>query len=153
MANINKESRQNAFNFLSLFIYFPLLILTGYLIDKKGIHIKDLNIKELIVITLASYRLTRMVVFEKIFRFFRNFVKSNQHLYVMNTIRFILTCPWCSGVWVTLVIVVFYFLIPYGIYFVYILAVAGVASFIVLAANLTGLKIEERQPERHKKEQ
>ncbi len=140
-----KNSRQNACNFISLFFYFSLLAFVGYLLHLRGFNIRDVSIKELIIITLASYRLTRIMVFEKIFKFFRDFVKSRPDYYVFNTIKFIITCPWCMGVWATLLAVVFFFLIPFGDLLVYILAMAGVASIIVTVSNLMVLKNKEMQ--------
>ncbi len=143
------NTKQNAWNFASLFAYLFLVILVGFILEKKGFSINDVTLKDLIIITLASYRMTRILVFEKILKFLRDFVKSKQNYSVLNTIRYIITCPWCAGVWITLVIVVLYFLVPYGIFLVYILALSGIASFLVLLANLIGLKIEEKQSEVH----
>lgn len=142
------KSKQNGWNFLSLFVYFGLVILVGYLLKRKGIDIEDIKVKELVILTLASYRLTRMVIFEKIFKFFRDKIRENKEYYLFNTVMYIFSCPWCAGVWMTLMNVVFYFFVPYGILLVYILAISGVASLIVLLANLTGLTVEYRQSKR-----
>lgn len=139
------NSKQNAWNFASLFVYFLLLVVVGYLLDKEKIDITQLTFRDLIFITLATYRLTRIVVFEKIFKFCRDFVKAHQDYKVFNTIRFIITCPWCAGVWMALVTVVFYLLVPYGKFLVYILAISGVASFLVMLVNAIGLVVEEKQ--------
>lgn len=143
------NTKQNAWNFASIFVYIALLILVGYIMEKRGYEITNITIKDLIIVALASFRMTRILVFEKILKFIRDFTKSKQNLYILNTVRYIVTCPWCAGVWVTLFIVVLYFLVPYGIFLVYILALSGVASFIVLMANFIGLKIEEKQSEIH----
>ncbi len=143
--------RQNAWNFGSLFVYLGLLILVGFLLKKKGVDLINIPPREIIVIILATYRLTRIIVFEKILKFLRDFVRSKQNFTVLNTVRFIITCPWCAGVWVAMIIVVIYYFVPYGVFIVYVLAISGVASFIVLLANITGLVIEEKQsPRRHK---
>lgn len=147
------NTKQNALNFASLFVYFALLLFVGFLLKRKGFSVTDLSVREIIIIMLASYRLTRILVFEKILKFFRDFVKSNQRYYILNTVRFIITCPWCAGVWITLIIIVFYYLIPYGIFLVYILAISGVASFLVLIANLVGLSVEGKQHRRPKKDE
>ncbi|RLD91023.1 MAG: hypothetical protein DRJ13_17720 [Bacteroidetes bacterium] len=55
------------------------------------------------------------------------------------------TCPWCAGVWVTLFIIVFYFLVPYGALLVYVLALAGLASMVILVSNLLHMYTERRQ--------
>ncbi len=97
------NSKQNAWNFASLFVYFILLVLVGYLLEREKIDITSLTFRDLAFITLATYRLTRIVVFEKIFKFCRDFVRARQDYKVFNTIRYIITCPWCAGVWMALV--------------------------------------------------
>lgn len=142
------NSKQNAWNFASLFIYFGLVAYVGYLLKINGLEITEVSIRDLILITLATYRLVRIIVFEKIFKFFRDFVKSRPSYFVLNTMKFIITCPWCMGVWAVLFTIVFYYFVPYGVLFVYILAISGVASIFVMIANLMILKNKELQKDR-----
>ena len=144
-----EQPKQNAWNFASLFVYFALLITAGYLIEKRGIDITQTSVKDLIIIMLASYRLTRIVVFEKIFKFFRDFVKSQEKFALLTTLRFIITCPWCMGVWMSLIVVLLFFVVPYGKIIVYIMAISGVASFIVMLANYMVLSVNELHTRKH----
>ncbi len=137
--------KQNAWNFTSLFIYFGLIVFLGYILELHKFDIRELSIRDLILITLATYRLVRIIVFEKIFKFFRDFVKSRPDYYVLNTIKFIITCPWCMGVWAALFILVLYYFVPFGILLIYILAISGVASIIVTASNLLILNNKKMQ--------
>jgi len=139
------NANQNAWNFASLFVYFILLIVVAVLIEEKGIDITGTSAKDLLFIILATYRLTRIVVFEKIFKFFRDFVKSGNRYAFLNTLRFIITCPWCMGVWMALIVVLLFFVVPYGKIIVYIIGVSGVASFIVMIANYMVLAVYELQ--------
>ena len=140
-----KERAHNAWNFSSVFFFFALLAGAGYLFSKAGIDIRDITFKESVVIILAIYRLTRIVVFEQIFRFLRNSLKRRKDLYLIGTIHDIVTCPWCSGVWVSLIILVFYYLVPYGDLMTYVLALAGVASLLILFSNLIHMWTENKQ--------
>ncbi|MBN2481546.1 MAG: DUF1360 domain-containing protein [Bacteroidales bacterium] len=144
-----EKSKQNAWNFASLFVYFILLIITGFLLEKKGTDITKTSIKDLIMIVLASYRLTRIVVFEKIFKFFRDFIRTKEKYAVLNTIKFIITCPWCMGVWMSMIVVLLFFMVPFGKIIVYIMAISGVASFIIMLANFMVLTNEEKQSREH----
>lgn len=117
----------------------------GYLLDIKGVDIEEITLKEAIVIILASYRMTRILVFEKIFKYFRDMLKRREDLYLIGTLSSIITCPWCAGVWVTLTIIVFYFLVPYGVLLVYILALAGIASIVILYSNMLHMRTERKQ--------
>ncbi len=139
------EGKHQAWNFWSAFVYFGLVVLTGWLLERQGIDIRQMELKEAVLIILATYRLTRVLVFEKIFKYLRDLFKSRQHLYVIGTLNSIITCPWCAGIWVTLLMVVFYYLIPYGVVLVYLLALAGLASMVILISNLLHMKAEQRQ--------
>ena len=136
---------QHAWNAASIIVYAALFVILGYGIHKDGQNIEDLKVRDILILILATYRLTRIVVFEKIFKLFRDFVKSNAENTVLNTVKAIITCPWCAGVWVALIVVAFYFLVPYGKLFIFLLAISGVATFIVLLSNLLSLKIDKEQ--------
>jgi hypothetical protein len=41
--------------------------------------------------------------------------------------------------------VTIYFVLPYGTVFIYLLAIAGIASFFVIFVNYFGLSVEEKQ--------
>ena len=142
---VMNERKHNAWNFSSVFIFFILLVGTGFLFRLKEIDIEEITLKESIVITLAIYRLTRIIVFEQIFKFFRNSLKRHKDLYLIGTIYSIVTCPWCTGVWVSLIILIFYYIIPFGDLMTYVLALAGVASILILYSNLTHMWAEKKQ--------
>jgi hypothetical protein len=89
--------------------------------------------------------MTRILVFEKIFKYLRDVLKSREDFYVIGTLSSIITCPWCAGVWVTLIIIVFYFLVPFGIVLVYVLALAGVASAVILLSNVLHMWTDRKQ--------
>jgi len=142
---MRSESKHQAWNFWSAFVFFGLVVLVGYLLEKKGVIIEDITLKEAIVIVLASYRMTRILVFEKIFKYFRDALKKREHIYVISTLSSIITCPWCAGVWVTMIIIVFYFLVPYGVLLTYVLALAGLASIVILYSNMIHMRTERKQ--------
>ena len=144
------EKKHQAWNFWSAFVFFGAMLLVGYLLEHKGFDITELSFKQALVIVLASYRMTRIVVFEKIFKYFRDVLKKRENLYVIGTLSSIITCPWCAGVWVTLVIIVFYFLVPYGVVLVYVLALAGIASILILLSNLLHMYTEKKQRRHHR---
>ncbi len=139
---------QHFWNFTSIFFYFGLIILVGTIMHANGFTITEITTRDLIILILASYRLTRIVVFEKIFKFARDFIRNYNRYYFFSTIQFVITCPWCAGVWMALIAIVFFYLIPYGDLLIYALAIAGLASFIVQASNLMGLHLEEKQEEK-----
>lgn len=136
---------QKFWNFMATIFYIILTVLLGYGLKRKGIEIEQIRIWEVFVLALATYRLTRILVFDKIFKFFRDFIRANARLQAIYVIKEILGCPWCAGVWVALFNVVIYFLVPFGNLFIYLLAIAGIASFFVIFVNYFGLSVEEKQ--------
>jgi hypothetical protein len=146
MAESEKPTSQQKFwNFMATIIYIVLIILLGYALKQKGVKIEEIRIREVLLLALASYRLTRILVFDKIFKFFRDFFRSKSQLHVFYVVKEILGCPWCAGIWVALFNVALYFLVPFGNLFIYLLAIAGVASFFVIFVNYFGLSVEEKQ--------
>lgn len=139
------ERKHQAWNFWSAFFFLSMMGLVGYFLRHKGIAIEEMTFKEALVVILASYRMTRILVFERIFKYFRDVLKRRENLYVIGTIHAMVTCPWCAGVWITLLIVVLYYLIPFGVLLVYVLALAGLASMLILLSNLLHMYTERRQ--------
>lgn len=139
------ERKHQAWNFWSAFVFLGAVVLVGYFLKRKGLDIRNLTLKEAIVIILASYRMTRILVFEKILKHFRDALKRRENLYVIGTIHSMVTCPWCAGVWITLIMILFYFLVPFGDLLVYVLALAGLASMMILVSNLLHMYTERRQ--------
>ena len=139
------ERKHQAWNFWSAFVFFGAVLLVGHFLNRAGIDIRDLTMKEAVLVILASYRMTRILVFEKILKHFRDALKRRENLYVIGTIHSMVTCPWCAGVWITLIIITLYFLVPYGVLLVYVLALAGLASMVILLSNLLHMYTERRQ--------
>ena len=139
------SQKDTSWNFLATIFFIICLVALGYYLHNEGIKLQDTSILELFVMSLATYRLTRILVFDKIFKLFRDFIRSRSGWKVFYVIREIITCPWCAGVWVALTIVVLYYFVPFGKLFIYILAISGVASFFVILVNNIGLSTEEKQ--------
>lgn len=139
------ERKHQAWNFWSVFVFLIAVGLVGFFLHRKDIDIEELTFKEALVFILASFRMTRILVFEKIFKHFRDALKRRENMYIIGTIHAMITCPWCAGVWATLVTIVLYYLVPYGVLLVYVLALAGLASMMILVSNLLHMYTERRQ--------
>lgn len=98
------------------------------------------------VLILASFRLTHLIVYDKITLFLRNPFLDVNEIYdengeVIQTITikgkgirywigYLLSCYWCVGVWSTGGIVLLFWWLPASYPFILILAVAGAAAII-----------------------
>ena len=102
---------------------------------------------DLILMILATFRLTRLVVYDSIFQFFRNWFLGRKAEGFLGTLGTLVNCPWCVGLWFALFVVFFYYLTPGAWFFILFLAIAGVASVLQVGANLIGWNAEAKKRE------
>ncbi len=147
MANSSNDPnhQQKSWNFLATLFYIACLVALGFGLKSIGVTKEDFGIGDIVLMSIATYRLTRILVFDKIFKLFRDFLKSRDNLSVFYVIREIITCPWCAGVWVALIVTAIYFMVPFGDIFIILLTISGIASFLVVSVNFIGLSTEEKQ--------
>lgn len=114
----------------------------------------ELTIVDFALISLASFRIVRAVIYDKIFAFFReqfyDAVETKGKVMLVKpeagprrTLADLLSCPWCFGVWATFMISFFYLLTPYAFFPVLFLALSAVASFLQILSNFIGWKAEQ----------
>ena len=129
-------------NFWNLF-FTILFTLTAFYLSYKIIQtnpnpLENLGVFELSIISLATFRMIRLIAYDKIMSFLRNFFESKNSF--MKTIYELIICPWCVGIWMALAVLSIYFLMPgnIGKIFISIIAIAGLASLIQSFANMMG---------------
>lgn len=154
--SVNDQDFWN-FVFTLLFAGFFLLLL-WILFLVHGELPQSIGLFDALLIVLATFRLTRLFVYDKITRFVRNAFLKHEETYTREgvtyltyieyaqgprrTISDLLGCPWCFGVWSALVVSFFYFLTPIAWLPIFILAVAGLGTFVQLGANALGWAAE-----------
>ena len=149
VTNNNPSAQQRSWNFIATVLYAVFVVILGFVLKEKEILIDDITFWDVFLLSLATYRLTRILVFDKIFKLVRDFIKSRSRLYLFQVIKEIITCPWCAGVWVAMIIVILYYLVPFGNIFIYLLVISGIGSFFVVVVNYIGLSTEEKQGHAH----
>ncbi len=116
---------------------------------------------DLVLVSLATFRLTRLFVYDKIMEWFRDFffhvevqkLDNGEEMVIrhklaggpLRTVSDLLTCPWCFGVWSSATILFFYFLTPLSWYPILMLAVAGIGSFLQILMNVVGWTAERQK--------
>ncbi|MED4206747.1 DUF1360 domain-containing protein [Neobacillus mesonae] len=101
---------------------------------------------DLVVLILATYRLTHLIVFDQITSFIRKpFLEVTiiehddgqleETIEIKGTgirhfIGSLISCYWCSGIWVSVIVVTTFYLFPESLLVFLILAVAGAAALI-----------------------
>ncbi|MDE3838244.1 sporulation protein [Bacillus methanolicus] len=116
----------------------------------------DITIWNVILMGLASFRLTRLIVFDQITYFFRKpffdeITEINQNgeneVYLepkqygfKKWMGELLSCYWCTGIWVSMFVIFLYFFAPVaGKVIILIMAVAAIGSIIeVIISKILG---------------
>jgi len=150
-----KITDQYFWNFIFA-LFFALLVIMGAIIleSESRIPLASLTDVNFALMTLATWRLTRLFVYDAITKFFReqffDVVKVGRGYDLekpkygpRRTLADLLTCPWCFGTWAAAMVIFFYLLTSYALYPILILAISAVATFLQLTSNLVGHKAEE----------
>lgn len=126
------------------------VILEGETIRPYG----SLVLVDYVLMTLASFRIVRAIVYDKLFAFFREqFYDVSEHTGKVvlvkpesgprRTLVDLLTCPWCVSMWAILIVSFFYMFTTYAFYPIFLLALSGVVSLLQIVANIIGWKAEQ----------
>lgn len=148
--------------FFSMFFVGLVALFVGVLV-RLGELPTSVTFFDATLITLATFRLTRLFVYDPITRWVRDLmvdkeVVSEEPLSSVTirkpviagprrTLHELVSCPWCFGVWAALLTSFTYFATPYAWYPIFVLAIAGVASVLQIGANLIGWYAEGRKRE------
>lgn len=151
----------------SVFFLGVFMFALGVMEQMRGGYLIYVQPYDALLMALAAFRITRLVVYDKITRWFRElFADSVEYEdggihYVeikpfgsgfRHTIYDLLSCPWCIGFWSSLVIVFCYFVFPWAWTVILFLAIAGVGSLFQLLANMIGWKAENLKLDAAEKE-
>lgn len=146
---------QYFWNFVFMVFFIVLIIMGTIILDGEArIPLSELTLTDYVLVTLASWRLTRLFVYDAITKFFREqffdvvkvgktFKLEKPKVGPRRTLADLLTCVWCFGMWASATVIFFYLLTPYAIFPVIFLAVGAVASFLQILSNLIGHKAEQ----------
>lgn len=156
---------QNLWNGIySVFFIIVAACMLRILYLAHGVLPTSISLFDSVVIVLATFRLTRLFVYDKITRFIRDAFQHAEEEYTQEGVTYfrkversngplrtayeLLVCPWCFSVWAALFVTFAYFLdtdlfwLP-----IYILAISGVASAIQIFVNMLGWIAENKKIE------
>lgn len=128
----------------------------------------DIPLFDLIIISLATFRLTRLFVYDKITFFLRDMLQHAEETYTEEGVTYfrkvarrqgpihvayeLLTCPWCFSIWIGLFVTYSYFLDRQIFWFpILLFAVSGVASSVQIFVNMVGWIAENKKLEAEEK--
>jgi len=142
----HNEKQENWWNFLfSLFFIVVLVLALWFMKMERGGYLISVSPFDALLLALASFRVTRLIVYDKISRWFRDLFKNEKGYGFRHTVHDLLSCPWCIGFWSALILVVAYFVYPWAWTVIFFLAVAGVGSLVQLYANKIGWQAEYKK--------
>lgn len=155
------EEEIKLWNILAMVIFGSLLFFAIQCLQFRY-RVVTLSVGEFLILTLATLRLIRLVAYDNIALVFREafmdikkvrFVEDGDESYervpsensFKRTMWKLLNCPWCIGVWIAFAVVYVYLSCPQSYIIFLILAIAAVASFLQMAANLLGWNAEYKK--------
>lgn len=154
---------QNFWNFWLLVLSALLLALEVYILVLFDKLPTTISFFDVVLIALASFRLTRLFVYDAIMHFVRDWFLIRTVTYtrkneiVVTRTKYqdgperamsdLFSCPWCMGLQVAMLVVFIYYLTPLAWIVILMFAVAGAATFIQLLANAVGWRAESLKRE------
>lgn len=149
---------QNLWNFIfSVFFICVLAAAVWYMQEVRGGFLISVPPFDALMLAFATFRITRLVVYDKIARWFRELF-ADRHEYekdgkawvevkppasgFRHAVYDLLQCPWCIGIWAALVVIFVYFVYPWGWFFCFFLGLAGAGSLLQVMANGIGWRAE-----------
>lgn len=159
MIGITPKDDQNIRYTSTIIIFLILVACTGVLFQLfQGSIPSYIEPYDLIILTLATFRLIRLFTYDQIMRVCRDMFLdkrefTDEHGQVMiersrphggpkRALGDLVGCPWCMGMWVSFFMVVLYFAFPPIRFLALILALAGAASSLQIIMNGIGSKAE-----------
>jgi hypothetical protein len=137
-------------------VFFLILIVMGAIIlqTESRIPLAELKFTDFALMTLATWRLTRLVVCDTIMKFFREqfydlektgkgYVLVKAQTGPRRTLADLTSCTWCFGMWAAAMVIFFYLITSYAVFPVMLLAISAVGSFLQILGNLVGHKAEQ----------
>ena len=128
-----------------LFSAFFLLVLMAATLEMqevRGGYLVSVPPFDALVMIFATFRITRLVVYDRITLWFRELFMDRRGAFMM-VVADLLQCPWCIGIWAALAVVYFYFVFTWAWSVIFFLALAGAGSLLQVIANGIGWRAEQ----------
>lgn len=134
MANTIKNE-QYFWNFLTSLIFVVFLIVAIYILFLENKLPFKISFIDFIILGLAIFRLTHLFVHDLVTNFIRDyFLKFPTG--IGKTISSLLSCHWCTAMWMALIVsFIFFYFAPYGWYFIFVIALAGLGIFFEIISD------------------
>lgn len=99
----------------------------------------DISIFDFIIMILATFRLVRLLTYDSVTDYIRRYLAGYDDGF-RKTLSDLVNCPWCTGVWMSLLVVFLFYALPGFRTFLLIMALAGAGTFIQILVWKIGLE-------------
>jgi energy-converting hydrogenase Eha subunit G len=158
-----QKDDQNFWNIMySLFFIVVAVLMIRSLYITNGHLPTSIPLFDLGLLILATFRLTRLFVYDKITHFLRDMFQHVEEVYTQEGITYyaktprtggplrtayeLLICPWCFSIWAALFVTYAYFLRTQLFWLpILILAISGLASAVQVFVNMIGWIAENKK--------
>lgn len=156
------EEKIKQWNIVAIVVFVVLGVLAFRCLEARGVLYTYLGIGDFLILALAILRVIRLVAYDNITLFLReafldvktvSYAEGSEEFVervpstnsFKQTIAKLLNCPWCIGVWATLVVMYLYLAYPVLWVVFALLAVSSIASILQLVTNLLGWRAEHEK--------
>ncbi|HYF29119.1 MAG TPA: DUF1360 domain-containing protein [Candidatus Paceibacterota bacterium] len=135
-----------AFWNIAFSVFFLFLLVNGIAwLAMTGKFDRPVSLGDFVLMALATWRLIRLFTYDAITAFVRDwFANAAPHTF-LGTLKTLINCPWCIGLWFSFIVVFFYFATIYAWPVILILALAAIGSFLQILSNLVGWSAEAKK--------
>ncbi|HEY4489380.1 MAG TPA: DUF1360 domain-containing protein [Candidatus Paceibacterota bacterium] len=131
-----------------LSLFFAVLLFYGvWWLAASRLIFYDIPVRDLVLISLATFRLVRLFTYDIITQFIRDWFVNARPNSFGHTLGALLNCPWCTGLWFSFIVVFFYFATPFSWPIILVLALAALASLMQVLSNWIGWSAQLRKLE------
>jgi hypothetical protein len=130
----NKQKNQNFWHFFFSALYLLLVFGVIIFLKSEGKLINKIPSFDFFLLSMATFRLIRLFVHDSVTEGIREYLGKFSSG-PGKELSMLINCPWCTGIWMALVIFILYFSNPLFWYFITILALAGIGSIMQIVAD------------------
>lgn len=134
MADSVQDRNRALWNFIFSLFYAGLVALCIIILRSQNKLPHSVPVFDFILIAIATFRLIHLFVYDDITGYIRKFFGRFEKG-LSKTMSNLLSCPWCTGIWVGLFVGFFYFFTPIAWYVIFIIAAAGAGTLIDIIAE------------------
>ncbi|MFA6047327.1 MAG: DUF1360 domain-containing protein [Parcubacteria group bacterium] len=133
------EKDQDLWHFVSSIVFISLVILLTYYLEITGKIRYNISAFDSFILILATFRLVRLLTYDSVTDYIRKYL-GQFPTGLRKNLSDLINCPWCTGIWMSLITIFLYLAVPYSWTFLLIMALAGAGTFIQITIWKIGLE-------------